>query len=39
MDNSSSLDSSLEDDAVFCAIIEEHDARFADLEAQLIKGE
>ncbi len=39
VDNSSSLNLSLEDDAVLRARIEERDARIADLEAQLIKGE
>eukprot|EP00590_Aulacoseira_subarctica_P009351 CAMPEP_0172421734 /NCGR_PEP_ID=MMETSP1064-20121228/7953_1 /TAXON_ID=202472 /ORGANISM="Aulacoseira subarctica , Strain CCAP 1002/5" /LENGTH=913 /DNA_ID=CAMNT_0013162273 /DNA_START=15 /DNA_END=2756 /DNA_ORIENTATION=+ len=38
-DESSLLNSSVEDEAVLRARIEERDARIADLEAQLIKGE
>lgn len=39
VDSSNLLNSSVEDDAVLRARIEERDARIADLEAQLIKGE
>lgn len=39
VDSSNLLNSSVEDDAVLRARIDERDARIADLEAQLIKGE